>query len=113
MAWKKYFSVVSQDGTLSPVSGNTSSQGNYNDFGKRNYSSYLPEVYTGHANRVNRYSQYDSMDADSEINAALDIIAEFCTQKNSDNQTPFEIKYNDTPTEQEACLLYTSPSPRD
>ena len=105
MAWKKYFSVVSQDGTLSPVSGNTSSQGNYNDFGKRNYSSYLPEVYTGHPNRVNRYSQYDSMDADSEINAALDIIAEFCTQKNSDNQTPFEIKYNDTPTEQEALVL--------
>ena len=105
MAWKKYFSVVSQDGTLSPVSGNTTSQGNYNDFGKRNYSSYLPEVYTGHPNRVNRYSQYDSMDADSEINAALDIIAEFCTQKNLDNQTPFEIKYNDTPTEQEALVL--------
>ena len=105
MAWKKYFSVVSQDGTLSPVSGNTSSQGNYNDFGKRNYSSYLPEVYTGHPNRVNRYSQYDSMDADSEINAALDIIAEFCTQKNMDNQTPFEIKYADTPTEQEALVL--------
>jgi hypothetical protein len=105
MAWKKYFSVVSQDGTLSPVSGNTSSQGNYNDFGKRNYSSYLPEVYTGHPNRVNRYSQYDSMDADSEINAALDIIAEFCTQKNADNQTPFEIKYADTPTEQEALVL--------
>jgi len=105
MAWKKYFSVVSQDGTLSPVSGNTSSQGNYNDFGKRNYSSYLPEVYTGHPNRVNRYSQYDSMDADSEINAALDIIAEFCTQKNADNQTPFEIKYNDTPTETEALVL--------
>ncbi len=105
MAWKKYFSVVSQDGTLSPVSGNTSSQGNYNDFGKRNYSSYLPEVYTGHPNRVNRYSQYDSMDADSEINAALDIIAEFCTQKNMDNQTPFEIKYTDTPTEQEALVL--------
>jgi hypothetical protein len=105
MAWKKYFSVVSQDGTLSPVSGNTSSQGNYNDFGKRNYSSYLPEVYTGHPNRVNRYSQYDSMDADSEINAALDIIAEFCTQINTDNQTPFEIKYNDNPTEQEVMVL--------
>ena len=67
MAWKKYFSVVSSDGTLSPVSGNTASQGSYNDFGKRNYSSYLPEVYTGHPNRVNRYGQYDSMDADSEI----------------------------------------------
>ena len=105
MAWKKYFSVVSQDGTLSPVSRNTASQGNYNDFGKRNYSSYLPEVYTGHPNRVNRYSQYDSMDADSEINAALDIIAEFCTQINTDNQTPFEIKYNDNPTESEVMVL--------
>ena len=105
MAWKKYFSVVSSDGTLSPVSGNTASQGSYNDFGKRNYSSYLPEVYTGHPNRVNRYSQYDSMDADSEINAALDIIAEFCTQMNTDNQTPFEIKYNDNPTDSEVMVL--------
>ena len=105
MAWKKYFSVVSTDGTLSPVSGNTSSQGSFSDFGKRNYSSYLPEVYTGHPNRVNRYSQYDSMDADSEINAALDIIAEFCTQINKDNQTPFDIRYNDNPTEQEVLVL--------
>ena len=105
MAWKKYFSVVSSDGTLSPVSGNTASQGSYNDFGKRNYSSYLPEVYTGHPNRVNRYGQYDSMDADSEINAALDIIAEFCTQINTDNQTPFEIKYNDNPTDSEVLVL--------
>ena len=105
MAWKKYFSTVSTDGTLSPVSGNTSSQGSFNDFGKRNYSSYLPEVYTGHPNRINRYSQYDSMDSDSEINSALDIIAEFCTQVNLDNQTVFEIKYNDNPTEQEVLVL--------
>ena len=108
MSWKKYFSVISTDGTLSPISGNTSSQMSPYDraeFGKRNYSSYLPEVYTGHPNRVNRYSQYDSMDADSEINAALDIIAEFCTQISKDNQTPFEIKYNDNPTEQEVLVL--------
>ena len=108
MSWKKYFSVISTDGTLSPISGNTSSQlGPYDraEFGKRNYSSYLPEVYTGHPNRVNRYSQYDSMDADSEINAALDIIAEFCTQINADNQTPFDIRYNDNPTEQEVLVL--------
>ena len=40
-----------------------------------------PEVYSGQPNRVERYTQYDQMDQDSEINGALDTIAEFSTQK--------------------------------
>ena len=60
---------------------------------RSNYSSYLPDVYVGSPNRVERYGQYNTMDQDSEVNAALDILAEFCTQKNAQNNTPFIVDY--------------------
>ena len=96
MAWKKYF----KDANLSPISGEK-----VPNFAKRNYSSYLPDVYTGHPNRVQRYFQYDQMDSDSEINAALDILAEFSTQLNSENETPFDLVFKDETTEGEVKLL--------
>ena len=96
MAWKKYF----KDANLSPISGEK-----VPNFAKRNYSSYLPDVYTGHPNRVQRYFQYDQMDSDSEINAALDILAEFSTQMNKENETPFDIVFKDETTEHEVKLL--------
>ena len=96
MAWKKYF----KDANLSPIPGDRNPQ-----FAKRNYSSYLPDVYTGHPNRVQRYFQYDQMDTDSEVNAALDILAEFCTQSNKENETPFDIVFKDDVTESEVKLL--------
>ena len=96
MAWKKYF----KDANLSPISGEK-----VPNFAKRNYSSYLPDVYTGHPNRIQRYFQYDQMDSDSEINAALDILAEFSTQKNAENETPFDLVFKDETTEHEVKLL--------
>ena len=96
MAWKKYF----KDANLSPISGEK-----VPNFAKRNYSSYLPDVYTGHPNRIQRYFQYDQMDSDSEINAALDILAEFSTQKNTENETPFDLVFKDETTEGEVKLL--------
>jgi hypothetical protein len=71
-----------------------------------NYSSYLPEVYAGHPNRIQRYYQYDDMDRDSDINAALDTIADFCTQSEEQNDEPFEIHYlDDSATETEIKIL--------
>lgn len=70
-----------------------------------NYSSYLPEVYAGHPNRIQRYYQYDDMDRDSDINAALDTIADFCTQSEEQNDEPFEIHYNEEASETEVTLL--------
>ena len=96
MAWKKYF----KDANLSPISGEK-----VPNFAKRNYSSYLPDVYTGHPNRIQRYFQYDQMDSDSEINAALDILAEFSTQQNTENETPFDIVFHDESTDHEVKLL--------
>ena len=96
MAWKKYF----KDANLSPIAGDRNPQ-----FAKRNYSSYLPDVYTGHPNRIQRYFQYDQMDSDSEVNAALDILAEFCTQANKENETPFDIVFKGEVIDSEVKLL--------
>ena len=118
--WRKYFKIADGDanGQLSPISGNkadglpgygrqTSSgnTGSANDFAFRNYASRLPEVYSGHPNRVERYNQYENMDMDSEINACLDIIAEFSTQNNEDNNTPFDIQFKETPTDHEVEII--------
>ena len=92
MSWKKYFTPVNTgaltDGTWSPMSSQNSSRPGP---ARTNYSSSLPDVYTGSPNRVERYLQYDTMDMDPEVNAALDILAEFCTQKNKENNTPFNL----------------------
>ena len=104
MSWKKYFTQTNTSGQMSPL-GNTN---NYDGTATKNYSSYLPEVYVGHPNRIQRYYQYDQMDQDSEVNAALDIIAEFCTQANKQNGTPFKLKFKDTPSETEAKILKQS-----
>ena len=101
MAWRKYFKTV---GTVSP-STSVLGNGNQADPGFRNYQSQLPEVYVGHPNRIERYSQYEGMDMDSEVNSALDILAEFCTQSNEQNGTAFEIFYKDQATDSEIKIL--------
>jgi len=106
-SWKKYFKVPERtDGTMSPISGANRPQGSGgNDFAFRNYQSSLPEVYSGHPNRVERYNQYEAMDMDSEINACLDIIAEFSTQTNDQNGTSFEIAFTEKPTDHEVDII--------
>jgi hypothetical protein len=104
MSWKKYFKTAntSTAGLLSPVG---SGGGAPQDPAFRNYQSHLPEVYIGHPNRIERYNQYEQMDMDSEINAALDIIAEFSTQKNTANNTPFDLHFNESPTDNEVKII--------
>jgi len=104
MSWKKYFAPVEtapRSGIVSPISGSGGRAGP----AKTNYSSYLPDVYTGSPNRIERYMQYDTMDNDSEVNAALDILAEFCTQRNKENDTPFTLKFKGRPTNSEISIL--------
>jgi len=104
MSYKKHFRAVDTSGRFSPLGGGATSS-NTPDFSFRNYESVLPEVYTGHPNRVERYNQYEAMDMDSEVNACLDIIAEFCTQENEQNGTAFEINFNEKPTENEVNII--------
>ena len=105
--WRKYFTVVDTSGQMSPVNGSVNADSRANPT-HRNYSSYLPDVYSGHPNRLERYGQYDTMDSDSEVNAALDILAEFCSQTNEENGTPFQIFFKDqaTPTEVKIIKKY-------
>jgi hypothetical protein len=102
MSWKKYFSPVNTTSSnVSPITGAGGRAGP----AKSNYSSYLPDVYTGSPNRIERYTQYDTMDWDSEVNAALDILAEFTTQRNKENDTPFTLKFKGRPTNSEITIL--------
>jgi hypothetical protein len=113
MAYKKRFSSPNTSGEMSPLSGGATGNWNTNgaaavgsnDFAFRNYQSRLPEVYSGHPNRIERYNQYEMMDVDPEINACLDIISEFSTQFNEHNGTPFDIKFNEDPTQTEVELI--------
>ena len=108
MSWKKYFTPVptgnNTNGSYSPFTAKSS--GNLAGPAKSNYSSYLPDVYVGSPNRVERYGQYNTMDQDSEVNAALDILAEFCTQKNKANNSPFIVNYkNKNATNNEVNII--------
>jgi hypothetical protein len=103
MSWKKYFTPVPTGTSLSPTSGASSSS--KAGPAKTNYSSYLPDVYTGSPNRIERYQQYEVMDSDPEVNAALDILAEFCTQKLKDGKTPFSVGWRHRATNTEIKIL--------
>ena len=103
MTWKKYFTPVPVGTDLSPISGaNSVSKAGP---ARTNYSSYLPDVYTGSPNRIERYQQYEVMDSDPEVNAALDILAEFCTQKLKDGKSPFTVKWRSKATNSEVRIL--------
>ena len=105
MSWKKYFNPVENSALPSGVAGEKS--GNADMYASR-YSSWLPEVYQGSPDRVMRYYQYDAMDRDLEVNAALDIISEFCTQEDDDTKLPFLINYNDQPSSPEVKVIQQS-----
>jgi hypothetical protein len=94
MSWKKHFTQYQGQATSSAKPSSSS-----------RFQSWLPEVYSGQPNRVERYAQYDQMDMDSEINAALDIIAEFSTQLDETTNLPFGFKFKEDPTESETKIL--------
>ncbi len=98
MSWKRYFNQVS-DNEIYTRTGRMAGPA------KTNYSSYLPDVYVGSPNRVERYGQYNVMDMDSEVNAALDILAEFCSQLNKQNDTNFKLNFKQPATNAEITIL--------
>jgi hypothetical protein len=100
MTWRKYFKSSNLPSNVSPIGSDRRAEPGY-----RNYQSNLPEVYIGHPNRTERYNQYEQMDMDSEINAALDILAEFMTQKNEANGTAFDVRFKEKPTDNEVKII--------
>lgn len=77
------------------VSVNSGGGNSNNSFGFNNYSSGLKEIYTGPANRLDRYNQYDTLDKDPVVSSALDILAESCLESDPTTDLPFIINYVD------------------
>lgn len=90
-SWERHVKRV----RLTAVNSNGPEKSAHDQVVSSKYSSYLPSVYTGLANRVDRYRQYDQMDQDPEISNGLDIIADFCTQNLDELMSSFEIRYKD------------------
>ena len=106
MTWKKFFTAVDNSGLPLNVTGQQRRDGTGNaGFGMENGNSWLPAVYAGSPNRLMRYRQYDSMDTDPEIHAALDTIAEFATQDDEYSGIPFVINYDEDPSDTESKLI--------
>jgi hypothetical protein len=105
--WTKHFRRV--DRSSYGTAGAASAYNDSNDGGaagtSAKFSSFLPEVYAGHPNRIQRYYQYAEMDRDSDIGAALDTIADFCTQSEEQAEEPFNIVFSDDANETEVTLI--------
>lgn len=95
MSWQKHLKVISIP-TAKADGGSMAGS---------NYASFLPELYSGHPSRLQRYAQYDEMDRDSTINSALNIISDFCTQSEEQADQPFTINYTDDATDTEVMLI--------
>lgn len=73
--------------------------------GTVNNLNMIQQVYRGRYDRLERYRQYDWMDQDTDISRALDLIAEHCTEQNSDGDF-FEFKWKtEEPTEELSLVL--------
>lgn len=99
MSWKKYFRPVNS-ALPAPASYNSDPSSAVS-----NFSSWLPEYYQGPPNRIMRYIQYDQMDMDHEISAALDTLADFSTHLDEETGVPFQIVYSEDASPSEIEVL--------
>lgn len=104
MTWKKFFKPVNS--VLPANQRVVDSTSAYASTSK--YSNWLPEVYAGPPDRLQRYAVYDQMNFDHEIHAALDTIADFGTEPDEVTELPLILKYNDDPTPSEIQILEKS-----
>lgn len=54
--------------------------------GSKDSFNIIHQVYRGRFDRFERYRMYEWMDQDSDISRALDLIAEHCSEKDTDNR---------------------------
>ena len=101
MGYKKFFKPVNSVLPARDRSADSSSS-----FASTNkYNNWLPEVYSGPPDRLQRYSVYDQMSYDHEISAAVDTIADFGTEPDEVSKLTFVVDYNDQPTPTEIQLI--------
>lgn len=101
MSWKKHFRPVNS--VLPAQSRVVDSTSAYTSISK--YSNWLPEVYAGPPDRLQRYTVYDQMMFDHEISAALDTLADFGTENDEVTKLPLVLQFNDEPTPTETQIL--------
>lgn len=101
MTWKKFFRPVNSVLPVAQRAVDTTSA--YASTSK--YSNWLPEVYSGPPDRLQRYAVYDQMNYDHEISAAVDTIADFGAEPDLVTKLPLVLKYNDEPTPSETQIL--------
>lgn len=92
--WTKHFQSVATDRKIKQalMARHHNTDGGSGGTGSK-FASFLPEVYAGHPLRIERYTQYDQMDGDSEVNASLDTIADFSTKRDGSSNEMFTIDY--------------------
>ena len=90
MSYNKFMKKVTLPKAHMGVSGNMLSS-QYGDIYSK-YKNYLPVVYQGPQNRIERYAIYDGMEQDPIISWSLDIVSDFVSQ--SDDNEPFKIEYS-------------------
>lgn len=90
MSYKKFMKKVSLPQAHMGIAGNNNAKQFDSIYSK--YNNYLPVVYQGPTNRIERYAIYDGMEQDPIIGTSLDVLAEYITQL-QDND-PFQIEYN-------------------
>ena len=105
MSWRKYFKSANTRGQYSPLSSRGGRKSGEDAVGVLNYPNLLQESYLGCPNRIERYQNFESMDQDSEINAALDILAEFSTQNDDQTKMCFDLDIKDELTETEIKII--------
>lgn len=107
MSWRKHFTIPQTANELAKTTKN-SHAGAHGVNTSSKFSSWLKDVYSGMPNRVDRYMQFDIMDSDSEVNAALDTVAEFCTQFDYESNLPFAVEHFNDPTDAEVKVITAS-----
>ena len=99
MSWKKYFKPVNSVLPSNTIDSNDS----YATVNK--YNNWLPEIYEGPTDRLQRYQIYETMNLDHEVHHALDTIADFSTEKDAQTKKPFVIDYHEEPSPKEVEII--------
>lgn len=73
--------------------------------GSKDSLNVLHQVYRGRYDRFEKYRMYEWMDQDSDISRALDLIAEHCSETDSDNRYFKFTWYTDEPTAEMSEVL--------
>ena len=100
MSWKKHFKPVN---SILPKSSMSIQGGSSANISK--YSSWLPEIYQGPPDRLQRYAIYEQMNMDHEIYWGLSTLADFSTEEDEETKLPFIIEWNDKPSPSESSIL--------